>query len=192
MKKTNGILLLVAVTALFFASCRTASNLNWFRKCHFDLVGIKDIRIADIDISKIKSFDDFSLKDAAKIGVCLLEKKVPLNLTFMVNIANGTNKIGVLQGMDYIVVMHDKDVLYGKITEPIAVAPNSSQVYNVKSELELISLFNKEDLKENVILGLKVFAADNIYNDIAIKVRPYLKQGKPLRTGFITIKHAAK
>ena len=177
MKSLKWIFLLMVAALFVLTGCRSINGLKVFSKCKFDLKRIEDIRIAGIDVANIKSFSDFSIKDAANLGVCFLEKKLPLSMTFVVNIANNSTKTAILEKLDYIIVVDKKDFLAGKIENRVEVAPRTAATYNIKSDLDVISLFKAEDLKENIRLALKLVAAENLYREIELKVKPYIRVG---------------
>jgi hypothetical protein len=177
MKNLKWVFLVMVVTIMPLTGCRSINGLKVFSKCKFDLKRIEDIKIAGIDVANKKSFSDFSIKDAANLGVCFLEKKLPLSMTFVMNIANNSTKTAILEKLDYIIAVDKKDVLSGKIENRIEVAPKTAALYYVKSDLDVIGLFNTDDLKENIRLALKLVAAENLYKEIELKVKPYIRVG---------------
>ncbi len=175
MKK---LLLFMLVGFIFFASCSSLNQLKRFSKCDFDLKRVEDLRIANIDVSNVKSYSDFTYVDVAKLTEAFLKKELPLSLTFVMEITNNSRRTATLEKLDYIVSVDNKVVATGSVTERIEVAPRGvPSLYYVKTELDIVNLFEKEDLRENVLLALRLISSDNIYNEIELKVKPYIRSG---------------
>jgi len=178
--------LLIGIFILTLQSCSSLNQLKRFGKCDFELKRIENIRIANIDVTNIKSFSDFTYKDAARLGEVFLTKKIPLNFTFVVEITNKSRKKAVLEKLDYIVIAEKKEVAIGKIEQRIELgSKNVPTLFNIPTELDIVNFFQKPNMKDNVILALRLISSDNIYNDIELKVKPYIRVG----TQFVSAPH---
>lgn len=184
--------MIVLIFAVLASSCSSYYKLKRFEQSDFELIRIEDIKIANIDISRIRSFNDFNQRDLAKLTESFIKKELPLSLTFVVEITNHAKKEAILERLDYIVTVNNKDILSGELNERIVVKPNvGSETFFVKSELEIIGLFDKDELEDNIKAALRLLAADNIYDEINLRVRPYIRVGNQFSpyTQYIRVKH---
>ena len=155
---------------LFFVSCNsskeTAKPVINLQKCEFKIDNVVDFKVADIDISKIKSVKDISLSDAAKLSQIFNSKKVPV--TFTLNMEahnpndglNGTTKSTVtLQKLDWSLLVDGVQTITGAVNQPIEIPPsaiNTKTTIPLEMGLDLYEFFENKDYKSLINVAAAV------------------------------------
>ncbi len=168
----NKLYLLLATILLTFSSCKELAGMaGLIQNCKFSLAGIVEYKVAGFDTNGKNSISDFSFFDAAKITSALLEKDLPISMVVNVKVDNKGGDVFVNK-LEWIALMDDKEMLQGKVMDPISIPAQGSGLIPFQVGLNLfdilggesgtkvlktaLSLINGEKPSEKVKLSFKV------------------------------------
>ena len=125
MKK---IKLLFLSLVLFFTSCDVLKDINGmanFARCDFRLNSIENIRLAGVNVQKVKSINELTVFDIANITLALGNNSLPLEFTLNIDVKNPNNQQAVMNGMDWILLIDNIEMTRGRMDRRIEVMPNN-------------------------------------------------------------------
>ncbi len=95
-----------------------------FARCEFRLSTVENIRLAGINVQRIRSTRDLALSDLTKFTVALAQPQLPLNLTLNVEVKNPNAETASLNRLEWRMFIDDIELLDGIVAEKVSVAGN--------------------------------------------------------------------
>lgn len=166
---------ILITTAIFLQSCGVSTQIDEakrFVKCEFRLQTIKDLEVAGVKIQNIKKISDLSIKKAAKITSALADKTMPLTFTLNVEAKNPNSETAALNELEWILLIDDREIVNGKITERIEIPGNRVTVFPVNINADLKKVFAGETKETLFKLIFNLVGEGDEPTHITLKVKP--------------------
>jgi len=143
MKPSRWIYLLL-VPILLSSGCQTLQQVANLRKLNFALDRVADAELAGIELSGIRSYEDLSASDVARLGVALADGDMPLTFDLFVAAENPeeNNVSARMVQMDWTFLMEDNETISGNLEENFVISPGETQDFPVRIELDLVDFFD--------------------------------------------------
>lgn len=167
-----GILLAFAALCLL-PGCQTLRELSALRKVDFAIDHVAEVRLAGIDMSRVRSYDDLNLLDVGRLTAALARKDLPLSFVLHLSAENPPeNTVNArLARMEWTLLLEERETISGTFEREMVLAPGAPADVPIEVSLNLISFFegNARDLAE---LALSLAGQGGQSKHIALRARP--------------------
>ncbi len=137
---------------LLASGCATLQQLGALRNVDFDLRGVSDVRLAGIDFTRVRSFSDLSLGDAAALATAVADRNLPLDLQLDVVAVNPEDNYADarLVEMAWTLFLEDRETVSGILDREMVLPRGEPTDVPVRVGLNLVEFYegNARDLFE--------------------------------------------
>lgn len=195
MKKITKILIVMLLLGSFTACEQLTQIVNQaaqivnLKNCNFDVNGINNIHMLDIDLSKGMDKSNLNAAQLLKVTNALLSKRLPVSFNVNLDVNNPNNIAAALGKMDYIISLNNKEVISSTFNQGFSIPANSKGRVAIPITTDLFQLFSGETGDAILNLAFKLAGAKSDPVNLGVKVKPYIKvNGQPLAyPDFISI-----
>ena len=191
--RPRGLLALAAAAALALSAgggCATLQQIASLRLVRFDLDGVSSPRLAGVDLSRLRGWDDLSGAEAARILAGVAGGSLPLRLTLRVAAENPADNPtpARLVALDWRLLLDQRETLTGSLDREIVLDPGSPVEIPLPVEVDLLRFFD-ESARDLFDLALAAAGGDTATHRLELRARPTVTTPYgPLRyPGEITI-----
>ncbi len=148
---------IAALVLLAGAGCQTLREIAALRNVAFALDHVTDARLAGVDVQRLKSYQDLSLIEVAKLGRALINKELLLDFQLHVRAENPPdNPVQArLVRMDWTLLLDDRETISGVFDDNIVLPPGQPTDVPIPISLNLVDFF-EHHVKDLVELALSV------------------------------------
>lgn len=161
---------------LFLSGCATLQQVMALRDVDFTLDRVADVRLAGVDMSRLRTFGDLSVGDAGRIAIAASRRELPLEFQLHLLAENPEeNSVSArLVQMDWTLLLQDRETLSGTFANETVLPPGQPVDVPIGISLNLIEFFegNAEDLVE---LALSLAGQGGEPKDIALRATPIVQ-----------------
>lgn len=138
-------LILAAVLAGTAASCATLQQFAALRSVDFHLDRVADVQVAGIDASRVASYSDLSLADAARVGAAITRRELPLAFRLLVRAENPADNpvTARLMRMQWTLLLDDTETISGLVEQELELPPGQPRDFPVDISLDLFDFFER-------------------------------------------------
>lgn len=198
MKKIFRNLIPVVVIVFFAVSnfgCTAMQSISNLERMQFKLGSVHNFRAAGINISNVRSLNDFNLLDAAKLASAISGGKLPVAFTLDVLARNPNtpggyaNTTSAITRLDWRLLIDNKDILDGVIDSEIIVPGTGQQaVIPINMAFDMWPFFKNLGYEGIVNLALAIGGVNGNSSRLTVKATPSMKIfGIMIPAGEITI-----
>jgi hypothetical protein len=175
--KYLSVLTTILITYILMG-CSSVQGVKNFSDCQFNYKDVTNIRLASIDVSHIRSPKDLSYMDLLQLIPAFKDKSLGLNMNVNINVTNPNPNEAMLEGVDYIIWIDDREVLNGNMDKKISIASKQTEVLSIPVSVNLLNMasFTTLDALLEFVIGL---TTDNIdASRMKVSLKPYFLVGK--------------
>lgn len=181
---------LALLIVLALSGCATLRGIAALRNVDFRLTGADGTRLAGIDVSRIRGYDDVGATDVIRLGAALSQGRLPVQTTLRVRADNpADNGPARLVRMDWTLLLDRKETISGVMDREIALPAGEGVDVPVRVEVDLLDFFD-EQLPELVDLALAM-SGQGDRQRVELQALPTvetrfgpLRYPEPIRIGF--------
>lgn len=175
---------------LSMLSCTQIMEMATFSRCEFKLNTVENILLAGVNVQRVKSINDLSLLDAAKITSALASGPLNLSLDLNVGIRNPNSARASLNRLDWILLIDDSEIVNGTSNEKVDVPPSGQSTMRLQIATDLKKSATGKSGTALANLGLNLAGAGNTPTRITLRAKPHLYVGGRLVSypGYFDIK----
>ncbi len=182
--------LVVLPALLLLGGCATLQQIAALRNVDFALDRVAQVRLADIDLDRVRSYSDLSVTDVARLTLALSRDELPLEFNLLVQgenpPENGTE--ARLVRFAWTLLLEDRETISGVFDDEVVFAPGEPTTFPVRISLDLLEFFegSARDLGE---LALNLAGEGGSPKNVALRAVPTIQTALgPIRyPGEITI-----
>lgn len=182
--------LVVLPALLLLGGCATLQQIAALRNVDFALDRVAQVRLADIDLDRVRSYSDLSVTDVARLTLALSREELPLDFNLFVQgenpPENGTE--ARLVRFAWTLLLEDRETISGVFEDEVVFAPGEPTTFPVHISLDLLEFFegSARDLGE---LALNLAGEGGSPKNVALRAVPTIQTALgPIRyPGEITI-----
>lgn len=127
---------------LLIPGCATLQSIAALSQVRFDLDGVSGVRLAGVDLERIRSYEDLSLVDAGRIGAAVVSRRLPLEATFQVGARNPEeNPEARLLALDWTLFLRDRETVSGGVDQELLLPSGIRTEVPVRVSLDLMEFF---------------------------------------------------
>jgi len=132
------------VLALAGAGCATLQQIAALRQVRFDLAGVRNGRLAGVDVSRIRSYSDLTAVDIGRVALALARKDLPLEFIVDVSALNPPENsvTATMVRLAWTLLLNDKETISGVIDTTLALPPGTVTGIPMRMRLNLLQFFD--------------------------------------------------
>lgn len=125
-------------------SCVTLQQVLALRHVEFALDGVRNARLAGIDISRVRSYRDLSTLDLARIGLALSRDELPLDMQVDVGAYNPADNetAATMTRMVWTLFLNDKETIHGIVDSSVTMPAGAKAVIPIRMRLDILEFFD--------------------------------------------------
>ena len=144
-----------------------------FAKCDFRLNTVDNIRLAGVNVQKVKNLSEINILDVAKITAALVNNTLPLSLTLNYDVRNPNKQKAVMNAMAWIFYIDNVEMTRGQMNQRVEVMPNNGiATMPLQLSVDLKKVLTGRSLDAVKNFGLNLAGAGNKPTRITLKVKP--------------------
>lgn len=185
----NRYLILVVLVASLMVACTSMNELVAFSKCDFNFKSVTDVRLANLDVSRLRNYSEMSPIDAIQLVSALGSGKLNLDLTVNVNARNNNPTKASLSGFDYILWIDDVQMLDGSMEQQFDIQPGASVNMPMRFSIDLWKVLRSESRDKILNFGFGLATKNADVSRVKLSLKPYLRVGDTVTKfpSYITI-----
>lgn len=125
-------------------ACATLQQLAALRHVDFDLAGVRNGRLAGVDLSRISSYGDLTATDIGRIAFALSQRNVPLEFLVDVRaenpVENGT--AATMTRLAWVLLLDDKETINGVLDSAVTMPPGAPVILPLRMRLNVLEFFD--------------------------------------------------
>jgi len=172
----NKAKLIILSLVVFLSSCdvlKEVSSMYNFAKCDFRLNTVDNIRLAGVNVQKVRSLSELSIMDAARITTAIATNQMPLDFTLNVEVKNPNTEKAIMNGMEWILLIDEIEMTRGRLDRRIEVMPNNqSTIMPLTLSFDLKRALSGKSADAVTNFGLNLAGNGNKPSRIALKAKP--------------------
>lgn len=161
---------------LIASGCATLQQLRALDRVDFSIDGVSEVRLAGIDLSRLRDFTDLSLVDAARLASAVQSRDLPLAMEIQVLGENPADNVADarLVRMDWTLLLQNRETLSGTVAGETLLRRGQPTTIPIVVELNLIEFFegSARDLFE---LALSISGAGGAPKEVTLRALPTIE-----------------
>ena len=143
MPRTGSSVSLVLVAAAL-AGCATLSRVTALRRVDFSLDGVRDGRLAGVDLARIARYQDLGPVDLARIALAMSRRDIPLEFRVLVRGDNPADNrtAATMVKLQWTLLLDDKETVSGVLDTTVTFPPGGSAIVPVPVRVNLREFFD--------------------------------------------------
>ena len=105
------------------AVTKQISEVKTLGNCKYTVASAESITLAGVDMSQMKSLQDFDLAQSPKLALAFFRKDIPLNLRLNLDVTNPTKQLAGINQFEYKVFLAENEIFTGIYDQRIEVQP---------------------------------------------------------------------
>ena len=168
MRQPVAVGLLIALAAV--GGCATLQQIAALRNVEFAIDGVGEGRLAGIDLAGVRSADDVSAVDAARLAAVLARDELPLQFTVDVRAENPAENATTARMVRFAwtLLLDDRETVAGVIDREVTLPPGEPRIIPVHVDLNLVDFF---DGNASALLNLALRFAGARSESAAVRLR---------------------
>ncbi|NLJ82277.1 MAG: LEA type 2 family protein [Bacteroidales bacterium] len=172
MRKNKVFWWIISLVFILF-SCGIVSQVKRLSNCSFEFDRIENFKLAQVNLDKIQSANDFNLSDAAKIMAALSSQKAELSFDVKIRGHNPDSKPASVDKMDYIILLEGKELARGNLDKKFTIPAKGSTPISFNIQTDALKLIEKNTIKDLYALYENITKANKSNSStVGIKVKP--------------------
>ncbi len=169
-------LLFTAGIALLLAGCATARQLAALRQVHFAIERASSVDLAGVRLDHIRSTQDVTTLDAARIGAAVLRRQVPLVFTLHVSGENPAENVVTarLLRFSWTLLLNGRETISGAVDTVYTFVPGQPTMMLIPIQLDLYQFF-RANARDALELALGLLGRASRETEIALTAVPVIE-----------------
>jgi len=134
-----GLVLVVAA-----AACATLQRVNALRQVEFALAGVRNARLAGVDISRVSTYRDLSPADVGRLTIALTRREVPLVFELDVRAHNPPDNgtAATMSRLAWTLLLNDRETISGVLDSAVTMPPGQDVIIPIPMRVDLQQFFD--------------------------------------------------
>ena len=164
------------IPLILLSGCQTLREVANLREVDFSLEQVTDTRLAGVDISRIRSYQDLRITDIGRVGSALAEGDMPLQFDLHILAENPEeNRFNArMVQMDWTLFMNDRETVSGVLDQRFVLTPGEARTIPLHIELDLLDFF-EGGARDLVELALAVAGQGPGPEEIRLEATPTIE-----------------
>lgn len=174
--RQHGKLVALAVllaTVVGLPGCAALQQYAALREVTFSLDRVDRVELAGVRLDAIRSYDDLTVVDVARLGTALAREQMPLTFTLHIGASNpaDNNVDARMVRFDWTMLIEDRETVSGVFDTPVIIPPGEPQTIPLGIELDLLDFFD-DNLRDLAEMALSLSGQRNEPRNITVTATP--------------------
>ena len=171
LRPLSGSILLLAMTG-----CATLQQVMALRDVDFSFDRVADVRLAGVELERVRSFSDLGLVEAARLTSAVAERDLPLSLDVHLNATNPEDNTvdARLVRMDWTLLIEGREALSGVFDDEVILPPGEPRDVPFPVTLNLVE-FVDGSARDLFDMALALAGAGGEPAELAIRASPVVQ-----------------
>lgn len=135
-------ILLGAALALLLPGCAALQSLAALSQVRFDLERVSELRLAGVDLLRVRGYEDLSPRDVLQVTLALTTRELPLELTLDLAADNpADNPEARLLALDWTLLLQERETVSGLLDQAVVLPSGAVTAVPVQIRLDLLEFF---------------------------------------------------
>ncbi|RMF60459.1 MAG: hypothetical protein D6746_06880 [Bacteroidetes bacterium] len=164
---------MLLVGTLSLTGCQTLREIASLREVRFSLDRVSNVRLAGIEVDRIRSYEDLGPLDVARLMAALTRQEVPLEFEVHLLAENPPDNAvqARLVRMDWTLFLDDTETISGRFEDPVVLPPGEPTPVVFGVGLDLLDFFDRS-ARDLVELALALSGQGGQTKRISLKATP--------------------
>ncbi|MFN2316248.1 MAG: hypothetical protein ABR551_00135 [Gemmatimonadales bacterium] len=124
--------------------CAALQQVLALRHVEFALEGVRNGRLAGVDISRVRSYRDLSTLDLARIALALGRNELPLDFQVDVGALNPADNqtAATMTRLAWTLYLNDKETIHGIVDSSVTMPAGAKAVIPIRMRLNVLEFFD--------------------------------------------------
>ena len=158
---------------LAFGGCATLQQIAALRDVDFSIDRVADVRLAGIDLGRVRSYSDLSAADAGRLALAVSQRELPMSFDVHVRALNPEdNSVDArLVRLDWTLLLQERETLSGTFADETVLPRGEPVDVPIGVSLDLIDFFegSARDLFE---LAMDIAGRGGEPTDVTLRAVP--------------------
>lgn len=133
----------LAATAVLVGGCATLQRFAALQQVGFDLAGVRDARLAGVDLARVASYRDLGPVDLGRIAMALTRGEVLLEFVLDVRADNpADNGTAAMTRFAWSLLLNDRETISGVVDTTVTLPPGQAVVIPIPMRVDLRRFFD--------------------------------------------------
>jgi len=167
------LILPLAILSVAVISCATLQQIVALRSVEFSLDRVANLEVVGIDASRVRSYSDLSLTDAARVGAAITRRELPVSFRVFVDAQNPADNpvTARLVRMQWTLLLDDTETISGTIDREFVLPPGQPTEIPVDVSLDMFEFFDRSG-PDLFNLALNLAGVGNEPSRVALRAVP--------------------
>jgi hypothetical protein len=135
------VVLLALLAAL--GGCAFLQSLAALSQVRFDFTRVDGIRLAGVEMDRVRGYEDVRAQDLARLGQALVSNRLPLDLTVHLNADNPSdNPTARILALEWTLALADRETVSGVLDREIQIPSGQATNIPIPISLDLLEFFD--------------------------------------------------
>ena len=132
-----------SIVLFSLGGCATLQQFAALRDVDFSIDRVADVRLAGIDLSRVRSYSDLSAADAGRLALAVSQRELPMSFDVVVRALNPEeNSVTArLVELDWTLLLQERETLSGTFADQTTLPPGEPVDVPIGVSLDLIDFF---------------------------------------------------
>ncbi|GIV62321.1 MAG: hypothetical protein KatS3mg044_1187 [Rhodothermaceae bacterium] len=157
------------------AGCQAVREIAALRQVHFTLDRVAGVRLAGIEVERIRSYEDLSAMDVARLTGAMARRELPLDLEVHLLAENPPeNTVSArLVRMDWTLLIDETETISGRFDDTVVLPPGEPKPVTFAVSLDLIDFFDR-NARDLVELALAISGQGGAPKRVSLRASPII------------------
>jgi hypothetical protein len=152
--------------------CAALQEIAALRSVEFSLAGTSGATLAGVPIDSVRSIDQLSSTQVARVAAALAQGRLPLEANLLVRALNpGDNVQARLTRLDWTLFLDDQETINGILDREFVLPPGEPATVPLQVRLDLLDFFDGR-LEQVVNLALALAGAEGARQRVRLEASP--------------------
>ncbi len=141
--RTRHRIVTIGLLVAGLGGCATLQRMAALRSVDFDLAGVRHARLAGVDITRIRSYQDLGAVDLGRIALAASRGQVPLDFTLDVRAANpAENGTAAMTRFAWSLLLNDRETVSGVVDSAVTLPSGQTVIVPIPVRVDLRQFFD--------------------------------------------------
>jgi hypothetical protein len=133
----------LAVAATVVGGCATLQRFAALRQVDFDIGGVRNARLAGVDVTRIASYRDLGAVDLGRVALAVTRGEVPLEFVLDLRAGNpADNGTAAMTRFSWSLLLDDREAISGVVDTTVTLPPGRTVVVPIPMRVDLRRFFD--------------------------------------------------
>jgi hypothetical protein len=137
------LVIAMMLALMLTASCATVQSIAALRQVDFSLDRVSAMRLAGVDLARVRSYNDLRTSDIARITLAVANRNLPLEFNLHVRAENPAENqtTARLIAMSWSLFLQDRETVSGNLQQAYSFPPGQAVDMPIAMSLDLMDYF---------------------------------------------------